>query len=62
VARCGSCHGERGDKPLSSGRPLSERALTSEKIAETVKSRMPRASDDERRAVAAYIASIVKKP
>ena len=46
VARCSSCHGERGDKPLSSGPPLSERKLSSEEIAKTVSSRLKDATDE----------------
>ena len=61
VARCSSCHGERGDKPLSSGPPLSERKLSSEEIAKTVGSRLKDATDEQRRGVALYIGSLMKK-
>ncbi len=61
VARCSSCHGERGDKPLSSGPPLSERQLSSEEIAKTVGSRLKDATDEQRRGVALYIGSLMKK-
>jgi len=61
MERCASCHAERGDKPLSKGLPLSERRLSMEQIQDTVNSRLSGSSDADKRAVALYIAGIVKK-
>src|SRR5260370_42635462 len=33
LSRCARCHGERGDKPLKTGVPLSERGLSSHVVA-----------------------------
>jgi mono/diheme cytochrome c family protein len=60
VERCGRCHDERGDKPLPSGPPLNERKLMHEGIVRAVASRMRDKSDEERRAVVAYIESFLK--
>jgi mono/diheme cytochrome c family protein len=59
VARCASCHNERGDKPLPSGPPLSKRKLTADQITTIVSSRLRGASEEERHAVAQYIASLL---
>jgi mono/diheme cytochrome c family protein len=61
VERCSSCHNEKGDKPLRTGPPLSERRLSRERIADTVKGRLSSATAEQQRAVALYIESIVKK-
>ena len=61
LTRCASCHNERGDKPLSSGPPLNERKLTQEVISRNVSGRFKNASDDDRRAVALYMQSFLKK-
>ncbi|HSC78675.1 MAG TPA: cytochrome c [Candidatus Acidoferrales bacterium] len=60
VERCGRCHDERGDKPLPEGLPLNERTLTREGIVRAVASRLRDKTDDERRAVVAYIESFLK--
>ena len=54
VERCSKCHDERGDKPLKSGPPLSERKLSDEEIARPVSGRFKDASQEEKRAVALY--------
>ena len=61
VKSCSSCHRERGDKPLATGLPLSERKLTTEIVAKNVASRLKAATDEEKRAVALYICSFLKK-
>ncbi len=61
VKRCASCHNERGDKPLSSGAPLSERALTREQMVRNVNGRLRAATEEERRGVVLYIESFMKK-
>jgi mono/diheme cytochrome c family protein len=61
VERCSSCHGERGDKPLSSGAPLSERKLTIEEVAKSAGGRLKDATDEQRHAVTLYICSFIKK-
>lgn len=60
VAKCGSCHDEDGSKPLASGAPLNQRNLTDEVIAQNVTPRLRQATDEEKRAVAAYIRSFRK--
>lgn len=60
VEKCAKCHGENGDKALSSGKPLSERGLGTDVIARAVSGRLKDRSDEERRAVTAYIASLMK--
>ena len=60
VERCGRCHDERGDKPLASGPPLNERKLTREGIERAVGSRLRDKTEEERRAVVAYIESFLK--
>jgi mono/diheme cytochrome c family protein len=51
LARCSRCHGENGDKPLKTGVPLSERALSSDVIARAVKGRLRDGTVEERQAV-----------
>jgi mono/diheme cytochrome c family protein len=60
MARCASCHHERGDKPLKSGPPLNERALSVEEIARAVNGRLRGKTEEERRAVTLYISSLMK--
>jgi len=60
VERCGRCHDERGGKPLASGPPLNERTLTREGIVRAVGSRLRDKTEEERRAVVAYIESFLK--
>ena len=60
VEKCAKCHNEGGDKALSSGKPLNERGLSSEVIARAVSGRLKDRTDEERRAVAFYIASLMK--
>ncbi len=61
VKRCAGCHNECGDKPLSSGLPLNERSLTRDAIVQNVDGRLRSATEEERRAVADYIESFMKK-
>ena len=61
LERCGSCHGERGDKALASGPPLSERKLTQEAILKAVRGRLKGKPEAEQRAVADYIFSFQPK-
>ncbi len=61
MERCAKCHNERGDKPLKSGPPLSERNLRDEEIARTVAGRFKDAPDEEKRAVALYVSSFMKR-
>lgn len=60
VERCASCHNERGEKPLKTGSPLNERGLSSDVIARAVSGRLRDKNEDERRAVALYIFSLMK--
>lgn len=60
TARCARCHDERGDKPLKIGPPLNERGLSSEQIARAVSGRLRDKTEEERRAVALYISSLMK--
>jgi mono/diheme cytochrome c family protein len=57
--RCARCHGERGDKPLSSGLPLSQRKLTPEHLARSVNGRLQNSTEEQRRAVQLYIKSFL---
>jgi mono/diheme cytochrome c family protein len=61
VEKCAKCHNERGDKALSSGKPLNERGLETETIARAVGGRLKDRTEEERRAVTVYIASLMKK-
>jgi anti-sigma factor RsiW/mono/diheme cytochrome c family protein len=62
VAKCDSCHDADGSKALASGPPLNQRALTDEVIAKNVAPRLRTATNEEKRAVAAYIRSFLKSP
>jgi len=61
LSRCARCHWENGDKPLKTGVPLSERGLAGDVIARAVNGRLRDGTDEERRAVALYISSLMKK-
>ncbi len=61
LERCSKCHDERGDKALKGGPPLSERKLSDEEILRTVSGRFRDASQEEKRAVALYISSFMKR-
>jgi len=61
VERCAKCHDERGDKPLKSGPPLSQRDLSDDEIARLAGGRLKNAPDEEKRAVALYIRSFMKR-
>jgi mono/diheme cytochrome c family protein len=61
VERCAKCHDERGDKPLKTGLPLSQRELSDEEIASAVFGRLKNAPDEEKRAVAFYVSSFMKR-
>ena len=60
VERCARCHNERGDKPLKTGVPLSERGLSAAAIARAVSGRLRDRAEDERRGVTLYISSLMK--
>jgi mono/diheme cytochrome c family protein len=60
VEKCAKCHNERGDRALSSGKPLSERGLGTEAIVKAVNGRLSKGTDEERRAVTLYIANLMK--
>ncbi len=60
VEKCAKCHNESGDKALSSGRPLNERGLDRSAIARAVGGRLKDRTDEDRRAVTLYIASLMK--
>jgi hypothetical protein len=61
VERRAKCHDERGDKPLKTGPPLSQRGLSEEEIARAVSGRLKNAPDEEKRAVALYVSSFMKR-
>lgn len=61
VERCAKCHNERGDKPLKTGLPLSQRELSDEEITGAVSGRLKDAPDDEKRGVALYVSSFMKR-
>jgi len=61
VERCAKCHDERGDKPLRTGLPLSQRELSDEEIGRAVSGRLKDAPDEEKRAVALYVGSFMKR-
>jgi mono/diheme cytochrome c family protein len=61
VERCAKCHDVRGDKPLPTGLPLNQRKLTDDEIARMSSGRLKTASAEEKRAVAFYISSLMKK-
>jgi mono/diheme cytochrome c family protein len=62
VARCGSCHSERGEKPLRVGLPLNQRELTREVVAKAVQSRLKDRREAERQTVVDYILSLRMAP
>jgi mono/diheme cytochrome c family protein len=61
VERCAKCHDERGDKPLKTGLPLSQRELSDEEITRAVSGRLKDAPDEEKRGVALYVSSFMKR-
>lgn len=61
VERCAKCPDERGDKPLKTGLPLSQRELSDEEIARAVSGRLKDAPEEEKRAVALYVSSFMKR-
>jgi len=61
VERCARCHDEHGDKPLKNGSPLSERNLSEQDIARLASGRLKDAPDEEKRAVALYVNSLMKR-
>lgn len=60
VEKCAKCHGDRGDKELSSGKPLSQRGLGKEAISKAVNGRLSKGTDEDRRAVTLYVESLMK--
>ena len=61
VQRCAQCHGERGDKPLPTGVPLSQRKLMPEQLARSVNGRLQDSTEEDRRAVQLYIESFLNQ-
>ena len=61
VDRCAKCHDERGAKALKSGPPLNERDLSDEEITRAVSGRLKSSPDAEKRAVALYVISFMKR-
>ena len=61
VQRCARCHGERGEKSLSTGLPLSQRKLMPEQLARSVKGRLQDSTEEDRRAVQLYIESFLNQ-
>ncbi len=61
VERCARCHDERGDKALKTGPPLSERNLSDEEIARAVSGRLKGEPEEQKRAVALYVGSFMKR-
>lgn len=61
VARCSRCHGERGEKPLSTGLPLSQRKLTPDHLARSVNGRLQDSTEEQRRAVQLYVDSFLNQ-
>jgi len=61
VQRCARCHGERGEKPLSTGLPLSQRKLMPEHLAQSVKGRLQDSTEEQRQAVQLYIESFLNQ-
>ena len=61
VQRCAQCHGERGDKPLPTGVPLSQRKLMPEQLARSLKGRLQDSTEEDRRAVQLYIESFLNQ-
>jgi mono/diheme cytochrome c family protein len=61
VERCAKCHDERGDKSLKTGVPLSQRELSDEELTRAVSGRLKGAPDEEKRGVALYVSSFMKR-
>ena len=61
VGRCAKCHVERGDKPLKTGLPLSQRELSGEQLARVVSGRLKDSPDEDKRAVTLYISTLLTK-
>jgi mono/diheme cytochrome c family protein len=61
VEKCAKCHEERGDKALKTGLPLSQRELSDEEITSAVSGRLKGAPDEDKRAVALYVSSLMKR-
>jgi len=61
VERCSRCHGERGEKSLSTGLPLSQRKLMPEQLARSVKGRLQDCTEEQRWAVQLYIESFLNQ-
>ncbi len=61
VARCASCHNERGDKPLAVRGPLNERKIAEKDLARIVAGRLKDQTEQQKRAVTLYILSLMKK-
>jgi mono/diheme cytochrome c family protein len=61
VERCAKCHDERGDKPLNTGLPLSQRELSVEQLARVVSGRLKDSPDEYKRAVTLYISTFLTK-
>src|SRR5437667_12732105 len=61
VERCAKCHDERGDKPLKTGLPLSQRELSGEQLARVVSGRLKDSPDEDKRAVTLYISTLLTK-
>ena len=61
VQRCARCHSERGDKPLPTGVPLSQRKLMPEQLVRSVKGRLQDSTEEDRRAVQLYIESFLNQ-
>jgi mono/diheme cytochrome c family protein len=61
MERCAKCHDERGDKPLKTGLPLSQRELSAEQLARVVSGRLQNSPDEDKRAVTLYISTLLPK-
>src|SRR2546421_9493924 len=61
VDRCAKCHDERGDKPLKTGLPLSQRELSGEQLARVASGRLKDSPDEDKRAVTLYISTLLTK-
>ncbi|MBI4469456.1 MAG: cytochrome c [Acidobacteria bacterium] len=61
VESCSSCHWEKGDKPLSTGKPLNARMLKREEIAEAVHGRLKDRTAEQKQGVILYIQSLLIK-
>ena len=61
VARCASCHGERGDKPLPTGLPLAARNLEANATLKMVGGRLKDSPVSDQEAVVQYILTLSKQ-